>query len=135
MCTLECVPRIGKCTRGAPKSHNAMPQAARGCHACLPASPLLATIPHLAPLPAPAHTHARAQSPELPADVFTACLTTPIKVALRWFCSRSLLRHDGINKDLIDQIPGRQVGVRRACGCKGGGPPGTAGKPPGTARL
>jgi regulator-associated protein of mTOR len=27
--------------------------------------------------------------------VFTACLTTPIKVALRWFCSRSLLRHDG----------------------------------------
>lgn len=43
--------------------------------------------------------------------MFTACLTTPIKVALRWFCSRSLLRHDGITKDLIDQIPGRQVGV------------------------
>jgi len=43
--------------------------------------------------------------------VFTACLTTPIKVALRWFCSRSLLRHDGITKDLIDQIPGRQVGA------------------------
>jgi hypothetical protein len=34
------------------------------------------------------------QNPDLPADVFTACLTTPIKVALRWFCSRSL-RHDG----------------------------------------
>ncbi|KAF5835275.1 hypothetical protein DUNSADRAFT_7637 [Dunaliella salina] len=49
------------------------------------------------------------QNPELPADVFTACLTTPIKVALRWFCSRSLLRHDGITKDLIDQIPGRQT--------------------------
>jgi regulator-associated protein of mTOR len=28
------------------------------------------------------------QNPDLPADVFTACLTTPIKVALRWFCSR-----------------------------------------------
>lgn len=51
------------------------------------------------------------QNPELPADVFTACLTTPIKVALRWFCSRSLLRHDGITKDLIDQIPGRQASV------------------------
>lgn len=38
------------------------------------------------------------QQPELPADVFTAALTTPIKVALRWFCSRSLLRHDGITK-------------------------------------
>ncbi|MEW5306106.1 MAG: hypothetical protein WDW36_008599 [Sanguina aurantia] len=49
------------------------------------------------------------QSPELPADAFTACLTTPIKVALRWFCSRSLLRHDGITKDLIDRIPGRQT--------------------------
>lgn len=35
------------------------------------------------------------QNPDLPADVFTACLTTPIKVALRWFCSKSLLRHDG----------------------------------------
>ncbi len=49
------------------------------------------------------------QSPDLPADVFTACLTTPIKVALRWFASRSLLKHDGITKELIDKIPGRQV--------------------------
>lgn len=30
-------------------------------------------------------------SPDLPADLFTACLTTPIKMALRWFVSRSLL--------------------------------------------
>ena len=49
------------------------------------------------------------QDPDLPADVFTACLTTPIKVALRWFVSRSLLRHDGLTKDLIDRIPGRQT--------------------------
>eukprot|EP00879_Flechtneria_rotunda_P015680 GHRR01016402.1.p1 GENE.GHRR01016402.1~~GHRR01016402.1.p1 ORF type:complete len:539 (+),score=175.71 GHRR01016402.1:1016-2632(+) len=49
------------------------------------------------------------QNPDLPADVFTACLTTPIKVALRWFCSRSLLKHDGISKELIDRIPGRQT--------------------------
>lgn len=25
-------------------------------------------------------------NPELPADLFTSCLTTPIKVALQWFC-------------------------------------------------
>lgn len=25
-------------------------------------------------------------NPELPADLFTACLTTPIKIALQWFC-------------------------------------------------
>ncbi|CAH1433485.1 unnamed protein product [Lactuca virosa] len=28
------------------------------------------------------------QSHEFPADVFTSCLTTPIKIALRWFCTR-----------------------------------------------
>ncbi|XP_010931321.1 regulatory-associated protein of TOR 1 [Elaeis guineensis] len=47
------------------------------------------------------------QSAEFPADVFTSCLTTPIKMALRWFCSRSLLR-DSLDHSLIDQIPGRQ---------------------------
>ncbi|CAL9769463.1 unnamed protein product [Musa acuminata subsp. burmannicoides] len=47
------------------------------------------------------------QSAEFPADVFTSCLTTPIKMALRWFCSRSLLR-GSLSYSLIDQIPGRQ---------------------------
>ncbi|XP_074576621.1 regulatory-associated protein of TOR 1-like isoform X1 [Curcuma longa] len=47
------------------------------------------------------------QSVEFPADVFTSCLTTPIKMALRWFSSRSLL-HDSLNYSLIDQIPGLQ---------------------------
>ncbi|CAN1277091.1 Regulatory-associated protein of TOR 1 [Linum perenne] len=47
------------------------------------------------------------QSPEFPADVFTSCLTTPIKMALRWFCTRSLLR-DTFDYSLIDKIPGRQ---------------------------
>ncbi|XP_068667968.1 regulatory-associated protein of TOR 2-like isoform X2 [Aristolochia californica] len=47
------------------------------------------------------------QSAEFPADVFTSCLTTPIKMALQWFCSRSLLR-DSLEPSLIDRIPGRQ---------------------------
>lgn len=47
------------------------------------------------------------QSAEFPADVFTSCLTTPIKMALHWLCSRSLL-HDFIDHSLIDKIPGRQ---------------------------
>ncbi|KAL7248660.1 hypothetical protein ACSBR2_003411 [Camellia fascicularis] len=47
------------------------------------------------------------QSAEFPADVFTSCLTTPIKMALRWFCTRSLLR-ESLNCSLIDRIPGRQ---------------------------
>ncbi|KAF9624298.1 hypothetical protein IFM89_009206 [Coptis chinensis] len=47
------------------------------------------------------------QSAEFPADVFTSCLTTPIKMALRWFCARSLLC-DTIDHSLIDKIHGRQ---------------------------
>ncbi|KAI5066969.1 hypothetical protein GOP47_0017497 [Adiantum capillus-veneris] len=47
------------------------------------------------------------QNAELPADAFTSCLTTPIKIALRWFCPRSLLR-DSLDPDMIDKIPGRQ---------------------------
>ncbi|KAF3776242.1 Regulatory-associated protein of TOR 1 [Nymphaea thermarum] len=48
------------------------------------------------------------QSADFPADVFTSCLTTPIKMALRWFCSRSLLR-DPLFAEKIDKIPGRQT--------------------------
>jgi regulator-associated protein of mTOR len=47
------------------------------------------------------------QSVEFPADVFTSCLTTPIKMALKWFCRRSLLK-EIIDESLIDRIPGRQ---------------------------
>ncbi|XP_019450728.1 PREDICTED: regulatory-associated protein of TOR 1-like [Lupinus angustifolius] len=46
------------------------------------------------------------QSAEFPADVFTSCLTTPIKMALRWFCTRSLLC-ESLDYSLIDKIPGR----------------------------
>lgn len=44
-------------------------------------------------------------NPEFPADLFTACLTTPIKIALRWFASRSTLTH--VSPDMIDRIPGK----------------------------
>ncbi|KFK24674.1 hypothetical protein AALP_AA8G010200 [Arabis alpina] len=47
------------------------------------------------------------QSVEFPADVFTSCLTTPIKMALKWFCRRSLLK-EIIDESFIDRIPGRQ---------------------------
>ncbi|XP_019058409.1 PREDICTED: regulatory-associated protein of TOR 1-like isoform X3 [Tarenaya hassleriana] len=53
------------------------------------------------------------QSVEFPADVFTSCLTTPIKMALRWldlfcrFCRRSLLK-EIIDESIIDRIPGHQ---------------------------
>ncbi|XP_010035968.3 regulatory-associated protein of TOR 1 [Eucalyptus grandis] len=46
------------------------------------------------------------QSAEFPADVFTSCLTTPIKMFLRWFRTRSLLS-ECLDYSLIDKIPGR----------------------------
>eukprot|EP00899_Mesostigma_viride_P008691 jgi/Mesvir1/17823/Mv12917-RA.2 len=48
------------------------------------------------------------QNPILPGDIFTSCLTTPIKIALRWFCTRSLLKNSGLSTSLVDKIPGRQ---------------------------
>ncbi|XP_054724239.1 regulatory-associated protein of mTOR-like isoform X2 [Uloborus diversus] len=52
-------------------------------------------------------------NPDLPADLFTSCLTTPVNIALKWFVlqnSKKLLPE--ITIDLIDQIPG-QVSDRR----------------------
>lgn len=41
-------------------------------------------------------------SPELPADLFTACLTTPVKMAIKWFVLRTRLRV--ARADLVDLI-------------------------------
>lgn len=45
--------------------------------------------------------------PDLPADLFTSCLTTPIKMALRWFIQKNDVRLlPKISLDLVDKIPG-----------------------------
>ncbi|PSN48417.1 Regulatory-associated protein of mTOR [Blattella germanica] len=52
-------------------------------------------------------------NPDLPADIFTSCLTTPIKIALRWFVMQSTSKLvPKISMDLIDKIPG-QLNDRR----------------------
>ncbi|XP_060802739.1 regulatory-associated protein of mTOR [Amyelois transitella] len=52
-------------------------------------------------------------NPELPADLFTACLTTPVKMAMKWFVLRTRGRAAQQDlMDLIDKIPG-QVTDRR----------------------
>ncbi|KAJ8916102.1 hypothetical protein NQ315_004468 [Exocentrus adspersus] len=52
-------------------------------------------------------------NPDLPADLFTACLTTPIKVALRWFVLQPTSKlMPKITLDLVDNIPG-QISDRR----------------------
>lgn len=52
-------------------------------------------------------------NPALPADLFTACLTTPIKTALKWFTlqqTSTLVPH--VTYQLIERIPG-QLNDRR----------------------
>lgn len=46
-------------------------------------------------------------NPDLPADLFTSCLTTPIKTALKWFSMRptsKLVPH--VTLEMIENIPG-----------------------------
>lgn len=46
-------------------------------------------------------------NPELCADVFTSCLTTPITVALRWFISQNELSMAHLGTNFIERIPGK----------------------------
>lgn len=48
-------------------------------------------------------------SPDFPADIFTSCLTTPIKIALRWYVMQHRVSMDalGITVDMVDFVPGR----------------------------
>jgi regulator-associated protein of mTOR len=52
--------------------------------------------------------------PDLPADIFTACLTTPIKTAIHWYVSHKKLCKlvPGLTLDLLERIPG-QVNDRK----------------------
>lgn len=56
-------------------------------------------------------------NPDLPADLFTACLTTPIKIALQWFImnnSSKLL--PGITLNVLEKIPGQLTDRRTMLG-------------------
>ena len=45
-------------------------------------------------------------SPDLPADLFTCCLTTPIEIALRWFLLQSDMSHK-VTPNMIMKLPGK----------------------------
>uniref|UniRef100_A0A2C9JG35 Raptor N-terminal CASPase-like domain-containing protein n=1 Tax=Biomphalaria glabrata TaxID=6526 RepID=A0A2C9JG35_BIOGL len=51
-------------------------------------------------------------NPDLPADLFTSCLTTPVKVALRWYVLNNRSLVPGLTMDMVDKIPG-QLSDRR----------------------
>jgi regulator-associated protein of mTOR len=45
-------------------------------------------------------------NPDLPADLFTCCLTSPIEISLRWFILQNPLPSQ-LNSDMVMNIPGR----------------------------
>ena len=58
-------------------------------------------------------------NPELPADLFTSCLTTPIKIALRWYCLQNPeCLPPGITMESTDNIPGKTTDRRTPLGMK-----------------
>ena len=71
----------------------------------------------------------QAGSPALTLCVLCACPpaspapSEALQVALRWFCSRSLLRHEGVTRELIDRIPGKQTDRKTPLGEGGGAAP------------
>lgn len=54
-------------------------------------------------------------TPDLPADLFTACLTTPLDIGLRWFFSQNPLLHN-ITVDMISKVPGKHNDRRTPLG-------------------
>ncbi|XP_011498096.1 PREDICTED: regulatory-associated protein of mTOR isoform X1 [Ceratosolen solmsi marchali] len=56
-------------------------------------------------------------NPDLPADIFTSCLTTPIKIALRWFVMQNTSKLvPKVSLELIDKIPGQLTDRRTMLG-------------------
>ena len=47
-------------------------------------------------------------NPDYPADIFTSCLTTPIKMALRWFVRRNPQSMGKLHPEAVDAIPGKE---------------------------
>jgi regulatory associated protein of mTOR len=78
---------------------------------------IVSQMPSILPLSSPMHdillgacneTELLPMNPDLPADLFTSCLTTPIKIALRWYVlQKNISRlNPNIDQDMIDKIPG-----------------------------
>lgn len=45
--------------------------------------------------------------PDLPADLFTACLTTPIEIALKWFVMQNQLLLTHVTPEMVTKLPGK----------------------------
>ncbi|KAI5723075.1 hypothetical protein M8J76_000957 [Diaphorina citri] len=88
-------------------------QSARNGPAVPPVNTPPPSFAHCIQLAACAPDQILPMNPDLPADIFTSCLTTPIKVALRWFVKQNSAKLvSKISLESIDKIPG-QLNDRR----------------------
>ncbi|RUP46954.1 hypothetical protein BC936DRAFT_146332 [Jimgerdemannia flammicorona] len=55
-------------------------------------------------------------NPDLPADVFTSCLTTPIEMSLRWFVMQNPLLTTNLTLEMVLKLPGRAQDRRTPLG-------------------
>ncbi|ESP03931.1 hypothetical protein LOTGIDRAFT_230228 [Lottia gigantea] len=71
------------------------------------------TTKHCIQLAACGSTELLPMNPDLPADLFTSCLTTPIKIALKWYVLQNNSKLvPGLTLEMVDKIPG-QLNDRR----------------------
>lgn len=54
-------------------------------------------------------------NPDLPADLFTCCLTSPIEIATRWFVLQNQI-YSPVTLEMVSRIPGRLQDRRTALG-------------------
>ncbi|XP_060573452.1 regulatory-associated protein of mTOR-like isoform X2 [Ruditapes philippinarum] len=65
------------------------------------------TVKHCIQLAACGANELLPMNSELPADLFTSCLTTPIKIALKWYVLQNTSKLvPGLTQDLVDKVPG-----------------------------
>ena len=95
---------------GGPGTTNGSPMAGAPQAGSSPPSPG-SVVQEILLLASCSDTELLPMNPAYPADLFTACLTTPIKMALRWFIStHSLIARTGcITEEMLDSIPGSMI--------------------------
>jgi len=82
-------------------------EALRLGNASQPAPPVTSHMRDCIQLAACGPNESLPMNPNLPADLFTACLTTPIEMSLRWVIIQNPLLASDITLDMILKLPGR----------------------------
>lgn len=99
-------------SRASPAGNVTSPSAT-GTNVPPVSQPPTTTFKHCIQLAACAANQILPMNPQLPADLFTSCLSTPLKIALKWYTLQATSKLvPQVTYDLIEKIPG-QLNDRR----------------------